>query len=222
MDPPGPFHPTATRRDRTPKHVVRVGVGVLVVVVLPDDHNTDDTSTPRVYCGIRQGSHGAGTLALPGGHLEFGESWETCALREVEEEMHLSSDHLTTPQFGHVVNTILTEDEKHYVTLFLMTTLTGYPTVQAVTAEPDKCQGWDLYSWNDLQSMVQQLDQQRQQTAKHRAMGGTDAPSHQDDTTTTNVMPLFGPLEQLIRDAPETVIQYLQTAAVRKSQTVVP
>ena len=37
--------------------VVRVGVGVLV---------KDPKDPTRVYCGIRKGSHGAGTLALPG------------------------------------------------------------------------------------------------------------------------------------------------------------
>jgi len=37
--------------------VVRVGVGVLV---------KDSKDPTRVFCGIRKGSHGAGTLALPG------------------------------------------------------------------------------------------------------------------------------------------------------------
>jgi hypothetical protein len=37
--------------------VVRVGVGVLV---------KDPKDTTRVFCGIRKGSHGAGSLALPG------------------------------------------------------------------------------------------------------------------------------------------------------------
>ena len=39
---------------------VRVGIGVLV---------KDPLKPGNIFCGIRKGSHGAGTLALPGGHL---------------------------------------------------------------------------------------------------------------------------------------------------------
>ncbi|GAX22885.1 hypothetical protein FisN_24Lh172 [Fistulifera solaris] len=128
MDPPAPFHPTATRRSR-----VQVGVGV--VVVRPEDGH--------VYVGIRRNSHGAGLLALPGGHLEMYEEWENCARREVEEEMNLSLDDV---QFLHVTNDPMPNDNKHYVTIFMMGTATGEP----VNAEPHKCEGWYAFEWIDL------------------------------------------------------------------------
>uniref|UniRef100_V5EQ99 Nudix hydrolase domain-containing protein n=2 Tax=Kalmanozyma brasiliensis (strain GHG001) TaxID=1365824 RepID=V5EQ99_KALBG len=58
--------------------VPRVGVAVFVI-----------NEKGHVLIGKRTGSHGAGTLALPGGHLELHESFFDCAAREVYEETGL-------------------------------------------------------------------------------------------------------------------------------------
>ncbi|SPO26619.1 uncharacterized protein UTRI_03910_B [Ustilago trichophora] len=58
--------------------VPRVGVAVYVI-----------NEKGHVLVGKRTGSHGAGTLALPGGHLELHESFQECAAREVLEETGL-------------------------------------------------------------------------------------------------------------------------------------
>ena len=69
----------------------KVGVGVLVV------------SGSSVLLGKRRGSAGAGTWATPGGHLEFGESWAQCAVREVQEETGLT---VTDVRLGMVLNVV--------------------------------------------------------------------------------------------------------------------
>ena len=61
-----------------PKRWPRVGVGVMIV------------REGKVLIGKRKGSHGAGQYALPGGKLEWRETWADCARREVLEETAIS------------------------------------------------------------------------------------------------------------------------------------
>lgn len=56
----------------------------------------------------------SGTWALPGGHLEFGESFETCAEREILEETGL---HIQNIKFLTAVNNVFEAEKKHYVTV---------------------------------------------------------------------------------------------------------
>ncbi len=108
----------------------RVGVGV---VVLRDG---------CVLLGLRRGAHGAGTWALPGGHLEFGESVEACAEREVLEETGLALRNLSR---GPYSNDLF--EDRHYVTLFVVADCgTGDPCV----LEPDKCSRWAWFRWFEL------------------------------------------------------------------------
>ncbi|KAF8399195.1 hypothetical protein HHK36_015060 [Tetracentron sinense] len=116
--------------------VPRVGVVVFVI-----KENT-------VLLGKRRSSIGDSTFAAPGGHLEFGESWEECAARELKEETGLDIDNI---EFLTVTNNILLEEAKpsHYVTIF-MRTIMADPCQIPQTLEPNKCDGWDWYHWNDL------------------------------------------------------------------------
>ena len=124
-----------------PPQVVRVGVGVLV---------KDPQDPTRVYCGIRKGSHGAGTLALPGGHLELYESWEECAAREVLEETNLQLHNL---KCCHVTNDPMPDESKHYVTIFMAGECVG-ENPKPENMEPEKCEGWTSYSWEELQGKL--------------------------------------------------------------------
>lgn len=59
---------------------------------------------------------------MPGGHLEYGETMEDCARREVLEETGL---HLGALRFGRLTETVLHDVQRHYITLFMIGSLVG-------------------------------------------------------------------------------------------------
>ncbi|KAK4058770.1 splicing factor [Microbotryomycetes sp. JL221] len=83
----------------------------------------------RFVIGVRKGSHGSGTVQLPGGHLEQGETFETCAAREVLEETGLQLD-LSKIEFLAATNDVFGPN-KHYVTIFMVGNVTN------MAAEPE-------------------------------------------------------------------------------------
>jgi 8-oxo-dGTP diphosphatase len=72
----------------------RVGLGVILI----------STGHPgRVLLGLRKDSDGSGAWGLPGGYIEFGESFEECAVREVYEETGLQ---ITDIEFVTATNNV--------------------------------------------------------------------------------------------------------------------
>lgn len=142
---------------------VRVGVGVIVA------------RGDRILLGRRKGTHGAGTWALPGGHLEFGETVGACAKREVFEETGLRIGAIRHVDF---TNDVFTAEMKHYVTLFVAADChTGEPTLQ----EPDKCSEWAWFKWSALPEPLflplQTLIENRRAAASSCPAGIKDSPA---------------------------------------------
>jgi len=109
-----------------------IGIGVIIV------------RSGRILLGKRRNAHGAGSWCCPGGHLEYGESFESCARREVMEETGLEIENVRR---GAFTNDRFAEEGKHYVTLFM---LADCPQGTPRVCEPEKCARWDWFPENAL------------------------------------------------------------------------
>ena len=113
----------------------KVGVGVMVI------------KNGKVLLGRRNGSHGKGQYAWPGGHMEYMESFEQTAKREVMEETGME---ITNVRFLRLSN-LKVYKPKHYVDVGLIADWkSGEPKIM----EPEKCEGW---AWYDLEHLPQPL-----------------------------------------------------------------
>ncbi len=119
------MNPHERNRSRRPL----IGVGVMVV------------KEAQILLGKRKNAHGDGTWAFPGGHLEYGESIEECARREVLEECGIQIGPISPIGF---TNDVFEDAGKHYVTLFVRALhRSGRPLVK----EPDQCEQWIWSPW---------------------------------------------------------------------------
>jgi 8-oxo-dGTP diphosphatase len=99
----------------------------------------------RVLLGLRKKGHAGGMWGCPGGHLEGGESFETCALRETEEETGIM---LAEARLWTVVNTVFHREGKHYVCVFVIADMPNGQEAQVI--ESEKCERWGWFPWNRL------------------------------------------------------------------------
>lgn len=110
----------------------RVGVGVIV-----------QNNQKKIVLGKRKNAHGEREWALPGGHLEFGETPIECAVRELYEETGMC---LVNPTELTFTNDIFHASNKHYITIFIQ----GYSLEEPKLLEPHKCEGWKWFDLNNL------------------------------------------------------------------------
>lgn len=110
----------------------KVGLGVLII------------KDNKVLLGKRKNSHGDGSWCFPGGHLEFNESWESCATRETMEETGIKIKNI---KFSTATNDLFPLENKHYITIIMRA---DYDSGEVKIMEPEKCELWDWFEWDKL------------------------------------------------------------------------
>ncbi len=112
--------------------IPRIGIGVLVL------------KSGRFLLLKRTGSHGEGTWCPPGGHLEFQESPEDCARREVREEAGIEIKNI---RFAAVTNDIFSREDRHYITIHM---LADYESGEPRIMENGKAKEIGWFEWGKL------------------------------------------------------------------------
>ena len=114
----------------------KVGIGIIV------------KKGNKIILQKRKGAHGEGMWSLPGGHLEFSESFEDCARREVMEEANIKIKNI---RFLCITNDIMKNDSKHYITIFFEA---DYDSGELKMNEPDRT---EEIGWFDVGQMPEPL-----------------------------------------------------------------
>jgi 8-oxo-dGTP diphosphatase len=110
----------------------RVGVGVII------------RREASVLLLRRKYVHGAGSWSTPGGHLDFGETPEACAIREAKEETGLE---IAEVNFRAITNDVFEAEGKHYITIWMDGRYTGGEAVVNDSSEMSEV-GW--FAWDAL------------------------------------------------------------------------
>lgn len=84
----------------------RPAIGVAIIITKGD----------QVLLLKRKHVHGAGSWSTPGGHLEYRESPEQCAIREAREETGVR---VTDVKFRAITNDIFEGNGMHYITIWM-------------------------------------------------------------------------------------------------------
>ena len=101
------------------------------------------TKDDKVLLMKRKSTHGKGTWSTPGGHLDFGETLEGCAVREAKEEVGVD---VVDVRFRAVTNDVFEETGRHYITVWMEGKTSGDPVI-AAEREVEEI-GW--FAWDAL------------------------------------------------------------------------
>lgn len=112
-------------------NVTKIGV---IAVVLKEG---------KILFGKRKSKLSTDTFGVPGGHLEYMESFEDCARREVREETGIEIQNIRFLFAGNTTHFA----PKHFVNIGLVA---DWKSGELQNLEPDKCEGWEWYDMEDL------------------------------------------------------------------------
>nr|WP_218460655.1 NUDIX hydrolase [Rickettsia sp. TH2014] len=112
----------------------RIGISILIF-----------NNRNEILLGKRISSHGESSYTPAGGHLEFRETFEECAIREVLEETNLI---IENPRFIAVTNDVFEIEQKHYVSIFLKAHCLNEHELQNL--EPHKVENWQWFALDNL------------------------------------------------------------------------
>lgn len=120
-----------------------VGVGILVV----------DQKREKLLIGRRIDS---GLYGLPGGWLEFGEEFEECAARELEEECGISKQPSCFKHI-HTLNFYNFEKTFHAISCVMYCAIEENEAITLDNKEPNKCYGWFWITLPEMKNMIDKL-----------------------------------------------------------------
>jgi 8-oxo-dGTP diphosphatase len=105
----------------------------------------------RILLGKRKDS---GLFGLPGGWLEKGEEWDTCAARELKEETGLEKKVET---FRHVstLNCKALESNYHNISCIMYNEIGVDDAIR--NTEPEKCFGWYWVGFKEMREHIDKL-----------------------------------------------------------------
>lgn len=118
----------------------KVGVGVAIIDYVD--------GKAHVLLGKRKGSHGEGEWAFPGGHMEYMESFEDAAHRELIEEIGPSVS-VTNMEVCSVTN-LKSYAPKHYIDIGMTC---RFISGDIKTMEPDKVESWQWVAIDQLHKL---------------------------------------------------------------------
>lgn len=101
----------------------------------------------QVILGKRRITVGGGLYQVPCGEIEFGETWEEAAYREVFESTSL---HITRVSVCSIVDTVEHSANYHGVTVFMRGFVDARWGVEPRALQPCRCDSWHWRKWADM------------------------------------------------------------------------